>query len=113
MNTQADRDAALSSLDAAKRAQIEEATERLADLQRTLTQREWLLMTTALDRTREQIVTDGGLRLLALGWAKEKRAHGGASWERFLDMTDEELCELHGFPTDEEPDSDAAVHAGE
>lgn len=87
----------------AYKARVEEATKGLDDLQETVTQREWLLVTARLDRPRQAIVEDGGLRLLALAWVKEKREHGGASWDRLLDMTDTELVELHGFPAEDPP----------
>src|SRR4051812_22374731 len=45
---------------------VDEATEALEALEETVTQREWLLITLRLDRTREQIAQDGSLRLLAL-----------------------------------------------
>src|SRR5689334_6293250 len=57
---------------------VEAATDALEDLENSVTQREWLLITLRLDRTREQIAKDGSLRLLALGWVREKRDHGGA-----------------------------------
>lgn len=79
---------------------VEEAQAALEDLERSVTQREWLLITIRLDRTREQIAQDGGLRLLALTWVKEKREHGGADWDRLLDMTDDDLAEAHGLPTE-------------
>jgi hypothetical protein len=78
--------------------QNDEANERLNELARTTTQREWLLITTALDRNRQQIGADDGLTLLAMAWVKEKREHGGASWDRLLDLTDQQLADLHGFP---------------
>lgn len=84
-------------------ARVEEATAALEDLERTVTQREWLLIRQRLNASREEIAKEGGLRLLALAWIREKREHGGASWDRLLEMTDEELVSLHGFPTSEEP----------
>lgn len=87
----------------AYQARVEEATADLADLERTVTQREWLLIRQRLNASREEIANEGGLRLLALGWIREKREHGGASWDRLLEMTDEELVRLHGFPTEEDP----------
>lgn len=84
-------------------ARVKEANQALEDLENTVTQREWLLITARLDRTRDQIATDGSLRLLALGWVKEKHDHGGANWDILLEMTDKELVRLHGFP-DETPE---------
>lgn len=78
--------------------QNNEANERLNKLAEDTTQREWLLITTALDRTRQQIGEDNGLTLLAMAWVKEKREHGGASWDRLLDLTDNQLAQLHGYP---------------
>lgn len=93
---------------------VDEANERLDQLATTVTQREWLLITTKLDRTRQQIGVDSGLTLLAMAWVKEKREHGGASWDRLLDMTDDELSLIHGFPAGNRPDPDApAVQAGD
>lgn len=82
---------------------VDAATADLEALEETVTQREWLLITLRLDRTRQQIAEDGSLRLLALAWVKDKRDHGGASWDTLLEMTDRDLVEAHGFPT-EEPD---------
>lgn len=78
--------------------QSREADEALTRLISTVTQREWLTITTALDRTRQQIGADTGLTLLAGAWVHEKREHGGASWDRLLDMTDDQLATLLGFP---------------
>lgn len=89
-------------LSEATRAQIAAAEEGLAAVQRTVTQRDWLNITQVLDRTRAQVIEDGGLRLLALAWVKEKAAHGGASWDLLLNMTDEDLLTVHGFPTDDD-----------
>ena len=83
--------------------QSKEASERVDQLAQTVTQREWLLVTGALDRTRQEIGADSGLTLCALAWVKEKRDHGGAKWDRFLDMTDEELAVFHGYPAGERP----------
>jgi hypothetical protein len=91
-----DERARIAALDAAK-TRIESAEEALADLERSVTQREWIIVMGKLAATREQINRDGSLRLLALAWVNEKREHGGASWDRLLDMTDEELLEAHGF----------------
>jgi len=84
---------------------VDQATEDLDALEGTVTQREWLLITMRLDRTREQIAADGSLRLLALAWVREKRDHGGADWDRLLDMTDEDLVKAHGFPTEDPEDT--------
>lgn len=78
--------------------QNDEASAKLNELASTVTQREWLLITRALDRTRAEIGSDTGLTLLALGWVKEKREHGGASWDKLLDLTDAQLEALHGYP---------------
>jgi hypothetical protein len=75
-----------------------EANERLNALAGSVTQREWLLITKALDRSRQEIGSDNGLTLLAMAWVKEKREHGGASWDRLLDFTDAQLETLHGYP---------------
>jgi hypothetical protein len=93
-------------------ARVEEATAALEDLERTVTQREWLLIRQRLNASREEIAKEGGLRLLALAWIREKREHGGASWDRLLEMTDEELVALHGFPTEEpgSPDQEDVPH---
>jgi hypothetical protein len=86
----------------AYQARVEEATEDLANLERSVTQREWLLIRQRLNASREEIAKEGGLRLLALAWIREKREHGGASWDRLLEMTDEDLVRLHGFPVGED-----------
>lgn len=86
-------------------ARVRDASEALDTLEATITQREWLLITTRLDRSREQIAKDGALRLLALGWVREKREHGGASWDRLLEMTDDELLALADFPTEDPPEA--------
>lgn len=89
-------------------AAAERIASELAELEATVTQREWLLVCNQLDRNRAQIAADGGLRLLALAWVRQKREHGGASWERLLDLTDTELLELHGFQIE-----NPAAEAGE
>lgn len=107
-------------------AKVKDATADLEALEETVTQREWLLITIRLDRTREQIANDGSLRLLALAWVKGKREHGGANWDALLEMTDRDLVERHGFPTEEpeetlarlqeaaqDPDEDQAPDQGE
>lgn len=78
--------------------QNKDANDELNKLAASVTQRDWLLITQTLDRTRQQIGSDTGLTLLAMAWVKEKRAHGGASWDRLLDLTDAQLEALHGFP---------------
>lgn len=83
-------------------AQARAAQARAAELQATITQREWILIRRALDATRSDIVTDPGLRLVALSWVQASREHGGASWDTFLSMTDAELLRRHGFPTDDD-----------
>lgn len=95
-------------------ARVAEVQADLDAFEATLTQREWLLVCRQLDASREQISGDGSLRLLALGWLREKREHGGASWDRLLDMTDRELLDLHGFPTlGQTADDDAEQGDGE
>lgn len=84
--------------------ECEQARDQLAQLAAETTQREWLIITQKLDRTRGQIGADQGLTMLALAWVKEKHAHGGASWDRLLDMTDDELEALHGFPPGDRPE---------
>jgi hypothetical protein len=91
----------------------DEARAGLDELAAVTTQREWLQITTRLDRNRQQIGTDSGLTLLALAWVKEKRAHGGASWDRLLDMTDEQLSAIHDFPAGNRPDDGTTPDAGE
>lgn len=93
-------------------ALVKDREEHLDALQATLTQRDWLLVTRALDLTRADVIQDGGFRLAALAWVKTVREHGGASWDRFLNMTDDALLEFHGFPTGDRPDEDQAP-AGE
>lgn len=80
------------------REQAEQAGEELKRIIMSVTQREWLLITGKLDRTRDQISEDSGLSLLAAAWMKNRRAHGGADWDRLLDMTDQELTVELGFP---------------
>ena len=83
---------------------VEEGQKRLDTLARETTQREWLLITRKLDRTRGEIGADPGLTMLALAWVKEKHEHGGASWDKLLDMTDAELEAVHGFPPGDRPE---------
>ena len=79
--------------------QVEAAQRRANELQASITQREWLLIRRALDCPREEVLQDGGLRMVALAWVKASRAHGGATWDQFLNMTDDEALEANGFPT--------------
>lgn len=78
----------------------------IAALERTVTQREWLLICTRLDRTRAQIAEDGNLRLLAMAWVRNVRDHGGANWNEVLNLTDEQILNLHNWPADLFPDDD-------
>lgn len=82
---------------------VEAGRQALDQLARETTQRDWLLITRKLDRTRAEIGADSGLTMLALAWVKEKHEHGGASWDRLLDMTDAELEAIHGFPAGDRP----------
>lgn len=79
-------------------AKVIEIRADLAKFSETITQREWLLVQRALEASRDQIADDEGLTLLALAWIRNKREHGGASWDRLLDMTDADLRAEHGFP---------------
>lgn len=79
-------------------AAVEESRLELDVFEASVTQREWLLMCRRLECDRSAIRTDGSLRLLALGWLREKREHGGASWDALLDMTDRQLLDVHGWP---------------
>lgn len=88
-------------------ARIERFEVELQELEESIVQREWLLVTRALDHSRADIMADGSLKLLALGWIKEKRAHGGADWDKLLDMTDKELLELHGISVEDQDAIDA------
>lgn len=87
-------------------AGVDEARERLDQLAAETTQREWLIVTRKLDRSRAEIGADAGLTLLALAWVKEKHEHGGANFDRLLDMTDAELEAIHGFPAGGKPEED-------
>lgn len=91
------RDRIRQTDDEARAERLKAANEAIESLAETVTQREWLLVAHRLDKTRDQINADGSLRLLALAWIKEKRDHGGADWDRLLDMTDKELLEVHGI----------------
>lgn len=94
--------------------QNDAAADRLSELAKTITQREWLLITRTLDRTRQEIGADSGLMMLALAWAKAKHETGGASWDKLLDLTDTELEALHGFPPGSREDAEkAAADAGQ
>lgn len=75
-------------------ARDERIREDLAALEATVTQREWLLICRRLEVSRQQIDEDYGLRVLALAWVRQKRAHGGAEWDKLLDMTDEQLADV-------------------
>lgn len=85
--------------------QLAEANEKLQKLADETTQREWLLITRALDRSRQQIGGDIGLTMLAMLWVREKREHGGASWDKLLDLTDRQLEDALGFPAGERPEA--------
>ena len=94
-----------------RRLSIGEAYEQMQAFSATVTQREWLLVCGALNVTREQLQASGALTILALAWVREKREHGGASWDRLLEMTDDQLLAVHGIVvTDEDA---AAIAQGE
>lgn len=80
-------------------AQVEAAQRAADELQASITQREWLLIRRALDSSRLDVLQDGGLRMVAFAWVRAQRAHGGADWNTFLNMTDDEILEHNGFPT--------------
>lgn len=94
--------AALSPLEAYLE-EVQARREAVDAFEATVTQREWLIVCRKLEADRAQINREGSLRLLALGWIKEKRDHGGASWDALLEMTDRQILALHGFP---EPPAD-------
>lgn len=83
-------------------ARDERIREDLAALEATVTQREWLLICRRLDVTRQRIDEDYGVRVLALAWVRQKRTHGGAEWDKLLDMTDEQLADVL-LATDDPP----------
>lgn len=83
---------------AAYEQRLKDANEATEKFFQAVTQREWLLVCRALDASREEIGADQGLMLMAQGWLTEKHAHGGASWDRLLDMTDDELLVEVGYP---------------
>lgn len=83
--------------------QNKEANAQLQSYADETTQREWLLITKALDVTRAEITADSGLTCLAMLWVREKHAHGGASWDRLLDLTDKQLEAELGFPAGDRP----------
>lgn len=84
--------------------QMRQAQAQLQAIADECTQREWLQITKALDCTRQQIADDSGLTCLAMLWAREKHAHGGASWDRLLDLTDQQLEAELGFPAGDRPE---------
>lgn len=81
-------------------ARIAAANEDLDNLAGSITQREWLLICRRLDMTRDKIADDRGLRLLALAWVRQQREHGGADWDRLLNMTDEEVAAQLGYDSE-------------
>lgn len=81
----------------------------LATLEAGITQRQWLLITTRLDRRRDQINEDGNLRLLALAWVRGVRDHGGARWDDLLELTDAEILAAHHWPAHLFPDDGTAT----
>lgn len=83
--------------------QQQEANAQLQRIADETTQREWLQITKALDVTRHEITADSGLTCLAMLWVREKHAHGGASWDRLLDLTDRQLEAELGFPDGDRP----------
>lgn len=88
--------------------QSKDAREALEGIVATATQKDWLLITAAFDRTRHQISEDTGLVMAAGAWLREKRDHGGAKFDRFLSMTDEELAVFLGWPAGRRPDDEPA-----
>lgn len=76
--------------------------DELTDLFASMTQREWLLITTKLDRSRAEIKSDEGLTLLATAWVKSRRdtTTPDAGIDQLLDLSDDGLMRHVGF-TDE------------
>lgn len=89
---------------AAVKANNEQAQKWLRLFGRTMTQGDWLTITRLLDMSREDIGEDQNLVLLAFAYVKEKRAHGEASIDILLELTDRQLLAAHGFAHD--PDDD-------
>lgn len=90
----------------------EQAEENLVKLVESVTQGEWLAIRRALDLSRAEIGAERSLTLLALGYVKEKRDHGAASWDVLLEMTDDDLARLHGFMGEDDLKAkEAAEHA--
>ncbi len=90
-----------------QREATEAFTAEIDRLEKSVTQREWLLITSRIDRPRAQITEDGNLRLLAMAWVRKVRDHGGANWNELLDLTDEELLAVHEWPAHLFPDETA------
>ena len=97
-----------ASMTAAQEAAVEDFQAELKRLRASVTQREWLIITTRLDRSRDQIEADGALNMLALAWVKGVREHGGAKWDDLLDLTDDQLLAAHGWPAHLFDDAPAA-----
>ncbi len=71
-----------------------ENADKLQRLIDSITQREWLIASARLDKTRKEMDKDFSLMLLVAAWVQEKRSHGGAEWDRLLDCTDAEILAL-------------------
>jgi hypothetical protein len=101
-STRKPRPTAADRFNARLEAINETAEGNLIKLVESVTQGEWLAIRRALDLTRAEIGAERTLTLLALGYVKEKREHGAASWDVLLGMTDDDIARLHGFMGDDD-----------
>jgi hypothetical protein len=81
----------------------------LGELATTITQREWLLICRALEASKDDILERSELLMPAIAWVHLKRAHGGADWDKVLDLTDLEVIDLLGLNTDEVAEEEITV----
>ena len=93
---------------AEREEQTVKARAELRRLAKSVQQGEWLTVCRKLAMSRAEIGDDHNLSLLALAYIKDKRENGASSFEVLLELTDSDLLEFHGFPTDDEDDEDAA-----
>lgn len=76
----------------------------------SITQREWLQICRTLEAGKEDVIEQAELMFPALLWVHRKHAHGGADWDKVLDLTDGEVFAELGITDD---DAEAAPEGKE
>jgi len=77
----------------------------ITEIMESVTQREKLQVSQALDAPYTEVMESTDKAMLALAWLQRKHKTGGANWDEFLDMTDKELLVALGIYEDEDAEA--------